>query len=258
MQKQRFELKYLISNETALRLREFVHRGYLDLDENSVGRENFSYPVHSLYLDSDDLKTYWATINGEKNRFKLRLRFYSDSPEAPVFFELKRRMNNIIRKERGGVRQPAVPLLLAGHYPQPDQLFSKNPNQLAAIQNFCQLATRLRARPRVHITYLREAYVSDDDTVRVTMDREVRAEAHLEPKVRTRMTAPLPSFAPDVILELKFTNRFPTWFGELVRAFNVMQCGAAKYVESIGKIGAGPLHATTVVVEEPTLLARSW
>lgn len=50
MQKQRFELKYLIGEETALLVRDFV-RSYIDLDEYSVGRPNYSYPVHSLYLD---------------------------------------------------------------------------------------------------------------------------------------------------------------------------------------------------------------
>src|SRR5438045_9275038 len=104
MQQSRFELKYLISENTAQRVRDFV-RCYLDMDEYSVGRPNYSYPVHSLYLDSDDLTLYWQTINGNKNRYKLRLRYYSTNPETPVFFEIKRRMNNCIMKQRGGVKQ---------------------------------------------------------------------------------------------------------------------------------------------------------
>src|SRR6266404_9701434 len=111
MQTQRFELKYLIPEATALLVRDFV-RSYLAMDEFSVGRPNYSYPVHSLYLDSDDLKIYWRTVNGDKNRFKLRLRYYSDNPETPVFFEIKRRMKDVILKQRGGVRHSAVPLLL--------------------------------------------------------------------------------------------------------------------------------------------------
>ena len=58
LQASRFEMKYIISEETAQQVREFV-RAYLELDENGVGKPNYSYPVHSLYLDSDDLKTYW-------------------------------------------------------------------------------------------------------------------------------------------------------------------------------------------------------
>src|SRR6266851_9666001 len=106
IQQQRFELKYLVPEATALQVRDFV-RSYLEMDEFSVGRPNYSYPVHSLYVDSDDLKLYWRTINGDKNRFKLRLRDYSISPDTPVFFEIKRRTNNCILKQRGGVRQDA-------------------------------------------------------------------------------------------------------------------------------------------------------
>src|SRR5882672_12799942 len=113
MQQSRFELKYLIPEDTALKVRDFV-RCYLDFDEYSVGKPNYSYPVHSLYLDSDDLKLYWDTINGDKNRFKLRLRYYSTNADTPVFFEIKRRMNNCILKQRGGIPQDSINHLLSG------------------------------------------------------------------------------------------------------------------------------------------------
>jgi len=257
MQQQRFELKYLIPEETALLVRDFV-RGYLEMDEYSVGRPNYSYPVHSLYLDSRELKLYWDTINGSKNRFKLRLRYYSTNADTPVFFEIKRRMNNCILKQRGGVRQDSVGLLLSGHLPEPDHLVSKSPNQLVAIQRFCNLMDQVHAKPRVHIFYMREAYVSDNDEVRVTMDRTVLAEPNPAFAVKTEMTNPIRSFQNEVILELKFTNRYPEWFRELVRAFHVMQCGAAKYVESIQGIGHDKIHSDLPVVEEPPRFSRSW
>src|SRR6266850_1284795 len=158
MQQSRFELKYLISETTALRVRDFV-RCYLAMDEFSVGRPNYSYPVHSLYLDSDTLEIYWRTVNGDKNRFKLRLRYYSDHPDTPVFFEIKRRMKDVIQKQRGGVRHDAVPRLLAGHFPEPGDLVSKSAGGLVAVQRFVTLMTGLHARPCTHIFYLREAYV---------------------------------------------------------------------------------------------------
>jgi len=100
MQQQRFELKYLITEKVALRIRDFVS-SYLEIDEYGASKPNLSYPVHSLYLDSNDLKTYHQTLNGTRNRFKLRLRFYDDRPETPIFFEIKRRVNNCIQKQRG-------------------------------------------------------------------------------------------------------------------------------------------------------------
>src|SRR5437763_2305697 len=146
MQQSRFELKYLISENTAQRLRDFV-RCYLAMDEYSVGRPNYSYPVHSLYLDSDNLEIYWRTVNGDKNRYKLRLRYYSDKPETPVFFEIKRRMKDVILKQRGGVRQNAVPLLLSGHFPEESHMLSKDPGSLVAVQRFLQLMSSINAQP---------------------------------------------------------------------------------------------------------------
>ena len=257
MQQSRFELKYLIPEETALLVRDFV-RGHLEMDEYSVGRPNYSYPVHSLYLDSHQLGLYWDTINGNKNRFKLRLRYYSTSPDTPVFFEIKRRMNNCILKQRGGVRQDCVGLLLSGHLPEPEHLVSKSPNQLIAIQRFSNLMDQVHARPKIHIFYMREAYVSDNDEVRVTLDRTVQAEPNLDFSVKTDMKDPITSFKNLVILELKFTNRFPDWFRHLVRAFHVMQCGAAKYVESIQGIGHDKIGADIPVVEQAPRFSRSW
>jgi len=237
LQAQRFELKYVISEELALSVRDFV-ASYLEIDEFGATLPNLSYPVHSLYLDSPDMKLYKATINGDKNRFKLRLRFYENRPDAPVFFEIKRRMNNTIAKQRGGVRRDAVDGLLTGQLPAPEHLISKEPKQSVALQNFCRLMSNLEAGPKAHIAYLREAWISRyDNSVRVTMDRDVRCDPEPTARLSTDLTRPITVFGTKVILELKFTNRFPDWFKDLVRVFGLMQCGAAKYVDGVTLLG---------------------
>ena len=237
MQRQRFEHKYLLPESLAVEVRDFVS-GFLELDENGIGKPDFSYPVHSLYLDSDNLATYWMTINGDKNRFKLRLRFYSHSPNAPVFFEIKRRMNNCMIKERGGVLQSAVPYLLDGYPPTADMLFSSDPKHDFAVRHFLELMRGLDARPKAHIAYQREAWVHPEhDEFRVTFDRHVRAEPRFSGNCSTEMQSPKYPFGKEVILELKFTNRFPDWFRALVQRFDLMQCGAAKYCEGVAQIG---------------------
>lgn len=237
MQAQRFEQKYLVDEETALKIRDFVQT-HLELDEYGEGKPNFSYPVHSLYLDSPDLRLARETINGNKNRFKLRVRFYNNNPDTPVFFEIKARLNNIIQKQRGGVRHDAVQWLLNGHLPEYAHLISKDPRQLIALQNFCTKVQQIHAAPQVHIAYLREAYVHPtNNAVRVTLDREVRAEYEPTARLSTEMENPVRPFGKDVILELKFTNHFPNWFRDLVQNFGCMQCGAAKYVEGAEGLG---------------------
>jgi len=244
MQRQRFEQKYMLNENQAVALRPFL-LAQMELDENGVGKPDFSYPVHSLYLDSSALATFWSTINGDKNRYKLRLRFYNEHPDSPVFFEIKRRVNNCILKQRAGVRKEAVPSLLAGQLPGPEHLLRDDPKSLVAIQNFVKLADGLQARPLAHVAYLREAYVDPvSDSVRVTLDRAVRTEARHSPVFSTAMQNPSQPFGDRVILELKFTDRFPDWCHRLVQRFGLMQCGAAKYCEGLaGLPGFGVSHA---------------
>ncbi len=255
---QRFELKYLINERLAPGIRDFVS-SYLELDDFAVGRPNFSYPVHSVYLDSDDLRTHYATVNGTKNRYKLRLRYYDDRPATPVFFEVKSRVDNCIIKHRCGVKREFVPLLVAGQLPDPEYLFSKEPKQLAALQYFNYLQQELDARPKIHNNYLREAWVSThDNAVRVTFDRNVRIEPYFGDRAIVEMDYPVQVYPEVTILELKFTTRYPNWFKDMVRAFNLMQFSAAKYSEGIVTLGEYRFHNSDRALDAEESLALSF
>ncbi len=256
LQAQRFELKFRIPKSQAPGIRDFVS-SYLVPDEYSVGKPEYSYANHSVYLDSDDLRLYWDVINGNKNRFKLRVRYYDDDPATPVFFEIKRRSNDAILKQRGPVRREAVSPLLSGHLPEPGFLLSSKPQHLAALHQFCRLMSDLRAVPKVQVSYLREAWVSEsDNSVRVTLDRDVCAVAHTTHDITTRLENPVMAFEPDVILEIKFTGRFPTWIREMVRIFGVMQSGSAKYVESAVLLGEERLNPEWLPYDRRDLIEK--
>jgi hypothetical protein len=265
---ERFELKYLITQDTAVRLRRFV-AGYLEPDEHVVAWPEMAYAVHTLYLDSADLHTYRAAVTGSRNRFKLRLRYYDGHPEAPIFFEVKGRVNNCIVKRRSAVRREAVSELLAGQVPWPDHLVADDPAQWEALQRFSLLQHRLRARPMAHNGYLREAWVCPHGTsVRVTFDREIGIEPARELTPPVRMGRPTAVFPGAVVLELKFTERFPQWLAEMVRRFGLMQSSAAKYcagMASLAERGDGAAryapvrapvtHAAPAVSPADTMLA---
>jgi hypothetical protein len=237
LQLQRFEIKYLVAESLALAARDFV-RPYLTVDEFGGSKPNFSYPVHSLYLDSDDLVFFGQTFNGEKNRYKLRVRFYDENADSPVFLEIKKRTNNIISKQRCAIRRDALCAVIAGQVPDESLVLSKNPNQIFALHNFLKLMRLSGAKPKAHVAYLREAWISSqDNSVRMTMDRMVRFKVQQRAQLSTDLKRAIPVFDPEVILEIKFTNRFPIWFREFVRAFNLRPCSAAKYAEGINLYG---------------------
>ncbi|HYE31769.1 MAG TPA: polyphosphate polymerase domain-containing protein [Methylomirabilota bacterium] len=253
LQAQRYEHKYLITEDVALSVRDFV-RSFLVIDEYGATQPNLSYPVHSLYLDSDDLRLYQSTINGDKNRFKLRLRFYENRPAAPIYFEIKKRTNNTISKQRGGVKREFVREILQGAFPAPHHIVSHDPRQLVAVQNFSKYILELGAKPKAHVAYLREAWISPhDNSVRVTMDRDVRCSPEPEARFVTDMIRPASVFEGKIVLELKFTNRFPDWFKQLVRVFGLAQCGAAKYVDGVTELGAAAVTYAFALPEKPVV-----
>jgi hypothetical protein len=261
MQSQRFELKYILDEFTAREVRDFVYP-YLELDPYGARQEDCSYPVHSLYFDSPDLKLHQSTINGERNRFKLRVRFYEQEADAPVYCEIKRRENNAIYKQRCLVRRTAVQDLIRGHHPTRDDLVKCDPENERALLNFSRQLNLLQAKPITHVSYRREAWHGHgDNRIRLTFDREVKTRpepyGRLDPSLKGGMSV----FGDHVVLELKFTGRFPDWMRELVQVFHLTQCSAAKYVDGILGMEARNLIKTPALSLRTFHLAgrrRSW
>lgn len=240
LQAQRFELKYLVSERTAVEVRKFVS-SFLQLDPFGQDKPQLSYPIHSLYLDSPHLGLYWETINGNKNRFKLRLRYYDDLPGSPVFFEIKRRQNDAIIKQRGAVKREAVALVMAGALPSDDLLLLKEPKHVAALKQFVRLTKERGAMPKAQVSYLREAWVHPDNNgVRITIDRDVTCAPYASLALDTAPRRAIRVFGKFCVVELKYTGRFPLWFGELARAHGFRQCSAAKYVDGLTALGEAP------------------
>jgi SPX domain protein involved in polyphosphate accumulation len=135
----RYELKYLIPQRLAMRIRHYVQQ-HLELDEFGGNGRNHDYPVHSLYLDSHDWEIYQRTINGDKNHYKLRIRYYNENETMPVFWEIKRRMKDIILKQRCGIWRSSADNVLNGQLPVPQEMMaSHNPAELKAVQEFFHL-----------------------------------------------------------------------------------------------------------------------
>jgi len=235
-------LKYLVEESIAGRIRDFV-AGYLELDDYGVGKPNISYPVHSLYLDSDDLHTHQASVNGTKKPLQTAVALLRRQARLARVFEVKGRVDNCILKRRCGVRRDAVAPLLNGQWPAPEQFFTNEPRHFAALERFLLLMNSINARPKAHNAYLREAWVSlHDNSVRVTFDRSIRLEPHFNLSAAVPMREPIFVYSPVVILELKFTDRFPNWFNELVQRFNLMRSSAQKYSGGVLLFGENRFH----------------
>jgi hypothetical protein len=234
-QGNRYELKYLVDETRAQSVREYV-RSFLAVDEFSNG--DMGYPVHSLYFDAPHMSLYHDTVEGKKNRFKMRIRYYDDRSDSPAFLEIKRRTTDAIKKARATISRAGVDEILGGNRPDPSSLMSGSEKSLTALRQFCDLRDRLDARPQTFVCYWREAFASvADNHLRVTFDRSVcgfryrAGDGLLVPKQEG------PPTIDQVVLELKFTNRFPTWMRDLVQIFDLQRCSVPKYVECVNAVG---------------------
>ena len=174
------------------------------------------------------------TDEGHKNRFKLRIRFYDDKSESPAFLEIKRRENDIIRKERALVTRTAVEQILAGRRPDLSELIRQDTRSVSAFENFHNLCCRIGATGSVFVVYRREAYVSpSSDDLRITFDREIKSRRYTPGNSLQMPELSIATNVKDVVLEIKFTDRFPYWTRELAYMFNLNRTSVPKYVEYV-------------------------
>lgn len=238
LQSSRFEFKYVIDEVKAKEVRQFVC-SYLEPDAFTVGKQGLGYAVHSLYLDSPDLLTCRATITGHKNRFKLRMRFYDDNPTSPVFLEIKRRVSTVILKQRAAVKRASVDRLLAGHRLDQNDLIKDNDKNRTALFNFCSLCSKINARPAAYVSYMREGYEpASSNIIRITFDRNLRGGPYRGKfGLADSATWKAPKIG-GVVLELKFTDRFPHWMHTLSQVFDLDRTSVPKYVECVSLINS--------------------
>ena len=118
-----------------------------------------------------------------------------------------------------------------------------------ALVEFCQLCDRVAAEPSIFVSYRREAYTAAaGNSYRVTFDRQLmgsRAGTAVDLSLPTEGARPAVGNGERVILELKFSDRFPEWMRDLVHLFNLSRTSVPKYnlcIEALG-LGTGATRA---------------
>jgi len=222
----RYEWKYFVPASLLPSIRAMV-RPFIRPDHFARQHPDLRYPIVSLYLDGDGLELYRTTVEGHRNRFKLRVRAYDDDPNSPVFLEVKKRSNVVVRKTRARVTREVAEAVLNGR-----------PASLAGDDGAAEFALRLdelAARPLVRVRYMREAYESSHgDPVRFTIDTEVQhsmtstSNLALESHRDWEQTP-----TEGAIVELKFSEQCPSWATRLIDELEINRESIPKYVLSL-------------------------
>ncbi len=227
---QRFEAKYFLSEFQAEQFKHYIRPYTLPDKHVQFGQ---SYVINSLYLDNPRLEMFWSSVLGEKNRIKLRIRNYDEKPDSPVIFEIKRRVNQVIFKQRATMKSNCIQAVLKGEPIPPNSFVKPSPTEEHAFNQFQYYVDRMGASSRCFVRYKREPYMSAlEEPVRITFDRNLTClEAqNFDPQQwaygpHWRRIDDVP-----VILEVKFTNHFPDWIRRAIMRFELMQVSYAKYI----------------------------
>ena len=244
---ERLELKYALDEHTAARVRRAIAPWVSPDRFNAVGGRA-GYPIASLYLDTPGLAFHRAKLEGQSDRFKLRIRTYG--PDGPAHMEIKRKVNQVVHKLRVTVPRETAQSAARGTLPPG---FEEPGPARRVLERFQFLALRSGAEPKLTVCYDREAYQSTVDSyARVTFDRSITAaptdplDWNLYPG-----TAPLEwryldagAKLPDgvtsvVMLELKCEPQMPLWMSRIIREHDLGRVGFSKYSSGIATCGVG-------------------
>lgn len=230
MQSARFEMKYIVQDEQVDDIRRYL-LSKLVMDENNSPDRPQGYPVCSLYLDSPSLYLYGQTLQGSKNRFKLRMRFYDDDQSGPAFLEIKRRETEIIRKKRAACTRLGALQVLKGAHPHRSMLFKNRDSDFDSLKAFSRLSRDINAGPACYVVYDREAFVSPgSDHIRCTFDRNLYGGIYYPGDSLIVPKTGATPYLGGTVLEMKFTDRYPNWMPDIARIFNLQKTSVPKYI----------------------------
>jgi hypothetical protein len=228
---QRREFKYLFP---IARLEELQQRLAPFCTPDRFGGPDGTYLVRSLYLDTWDLRLFHANEREAPVRYKARIRTYPSRSSSPVFFEIKGRSLDIIRKTRA-----AVPVDRWRDYLQVPPPAADSDEGLRA---FLLRLHQHSLQPTTIVQYARHAWKGEQEAYsRVSVDVRIQCQewhrfdldADDNNWRAIDHVAVTTTPAPVSVLELKFAGPPPRWMQSMVQQMDLTRQSFSKYCNAM-------------------------
>jgi hypothetical protein len=218
-----YELKFAILEGALDRVAEWA-RTHLPPDPRAGAAGGDTYPIHSLYFDTDALDVYHRSPGYRKSKY--RVRRYGQ--EAVLFLERKTKSRGRVREQRTAIPEAEL-VRLEQAAPEPgdwDGEWFRHRLRERGLVPQCRIAFRRLAR----------ASEAEGGPVRLALDRDVRCalargldlgdlgEGHWRPIAGNT-------------LELKFRGGLPRLFKDLVRELSLSPHPGSKYRQAVALCG---------------------
>ena len=228
---KRFEMKYVIPWKVACEIRTSISRF---CERDPYAGPDGSYIVSSMYYDSNSLKSYYEKVDGEKFRRKVRVRIYGESYDNS-FLEIKQKMVNNVKKKRVKVPLDFAYDFLESPFIDEEMEQDYDAVDIKILSEAGFLATLYRMKPKVIITYSREAYrgIYEPD-FRLTFDKNLKCRKHdlrLEHGHHGKYFIP-PNYT---VMEVKFNNLIPKWMVNIIGRHQCLLQKVSKFCAGIDR-----------------------
>lgn len=241
----RYELKYLITRDQYNAVLAAIAPRMLP---DAFGDDLGAYPVTSLYYDTADYKAFWDKLEGHKVRRKVRVRVYGhavDSPDAPVFLEIKQRVDKRMAKRRA-----RLPYAQAVDLDGLSDLASLDDDDAAVVREVAYLHGTLDLLPACIVRYDRLAFQGGDDfpDLRVTFDTNLRGRTRDLSLLRGSDALDAHFMPPDRgVLEVKVNRTAPFWLTRILSEHRCVLRRVSKYCSTLEQnaVIAGRQRVTT-------------
>lgn len=217
----RRELKYPIGEMDYYKVNE-LFKEVLTPDPNN---KSYGYRIRSLYFDSLNNDDYYAKVNGEEIRKKIRLRIY-DTKTEEVKLEIKRKMNVSQRKETTTIsREDAIALINKDY----SVLLNYENDTAKSAYNIMTIG---QYRPVVLVDYNRRAYIHNENNIRVTLDSDIKSnEFDFDMFNEDILMTPIVDYY-NAVLEVKFDGELFCWISQALAGLDTTNRSLSKYCSS--------------------------
>ena len=167
------------------------------------------YAIRSLYFDNAADQALREKLDGVNNREKFRIRYYNHDP-AFLRLEKKSKRNGLSSKVSVQLTASEAQAVVDG-----DWEWMRDTDRPLVRELHCKMQLQ-GLRPKTVVDYIREPFVSDPGTVRVTMDYDIRTGLRCTDFLNPCCVT-IPAGAAAIILEVKWDAFLPTIIRDIVQ-----------------------------------------
>lgn len=219
-ERYRNELKFQINYADYLALRQRLR---LVMGQDVHADENGLCRVRSIYFDDPNDKALQEKISGVNRREKFRIRYYNDDLSY-LSLEKKMRNNQLCMKLSARLTEQECRALLSGER----EWMLDHPNEL--IREFYAKLRHQLLRPRVLVSYMREAYLFPAGNVRICFDSQISStpfhQEFLEEMPPDLCVLDEPG---QMIYEIKYDDYLPEFIACIIQTGSLRQQAFSKY-----------------------------